>query len=382
MKEIKNKCGKWMYWFTIALAIIIIYKTLDNFNEIGAWFNKFFDIIAPFLGGILISYLLYMPVKKFENLFQKVRKIKFVSKKARVLSITIVYILTIALILLAFKFIVPIIVESILDLVNNFQQYYNMAVTQINELPEDSVLRSPVVMNVVEEAKNLDFSKYINIEKLTEYAQGVLSFATGIFDFFVAIIVSIYILAQRTQIIGYGKKVVKAIFKKDTADNIEKYFYKGSGIFFKFVASQLLDAIVVGILTSVAMSIMGIKYAVLLGFMIGLFNLIPYFGAIIAVIISGLITILTGGLSQAVWMIVVVTILQQIDANIINPKIIGGSLKISPLLVIFAVTIGGAYFNVLGMFLAVPVAAVLKELLNDYIEAKEQNKKRIKDMVV
>ena len=122
------------------------------------------------------------------------------------------------------------------------------------------------------------------------------------------------------------------------------------------------------------MWIMGIKYAPLLGFMIGLFNMIPYFGAIIAVIIATLITLITGGLSQAIWMVIVVTILQQIDANIINPKIVGDSLKISPLLVIFAVTLGGAYFGVLGMFLGVPIIAVIKILLNDYIEYKNRIK--------
>ena len=119
---------------------------------------------------------------------------------------------------------------------------------------------------------------------------------------------------------------------------------------------------------------LNVKYAVLLGFMIGLFNVIPYFGAIIAVILAGIITFFTGGLSQAIWMLVVVTILQQIDANIINPKIVGDSLKISPLLVILAVTIGGAYFGVIGMFLGVPVVAVLKILINDYIEYKNRNK--------
>lgn len=371
MKEIISKWGKWMYWFTFSLAVILIYKTLDNFNEIGLWFSKFFGIIAPFLGGILISYLLYMPVKKFENIYGKVKKIKVIQKKARVLSIATVYILALGIIVLMFKFIIPVIVESILDLVNNFQQYYNMAVSMINELPEESILRSPTVMNSINEAKNIDPMKYVNVEKLTEYAQGVMTFAAGILDFFVAIIVSIYILAQRTQIIAYGKKVVDAMCKKNVAKNIDKYFHRGSEIFFGFVTSQLLDAIVVGVLTSIVMSFMGIKYAVLLGFMIGLFNLIPYFGAIIAIIIAGLITVLTGGPSQALWMVIIVTIIQQIDANIINPKIIGGTLKISPLLVIFAVTVGGAYFGVLGMFLAVPVAAVLKELLNDYIENKK-----------
>ena len=103
--------------------------------------------------------------------------------------------------------------------------------------------------------------------------------------------------------------------------------------------------------------------------------MIPYFGAIIAVTISIIITFLTGGISQAIWMAVVVIILQQIDANIINPKIVGDSLKISPLLVIFAVTIGGAYFGFLGMFLAVPIVAVIKIVLIDYINYKEKTKK-------
>ena len=129
------------------------------------------------------------------------------------------------------------------------------------------------------------------------------------------------------------------------------------------------------------MTIMGIKYAPLLGFFIGLFNMIPYIGAIIAVVISALVTLITGGLSQAIWMLVVVIILQQIDANIINPRIVGQSLKISPLLVLVAVTVGGAYFGILGMFLAVPIIAVLKILVEDYInyrlKLKEINNKNV-----
>ena len=120
------------------------------------------------------------------------------------------------------------------------------------------------------------------------------------------------------------------------------------------------------------MSILGVKYSILLGFMIGLFNLIPYFGAIIAVGAAIIITIFTGGIGQAALMAVTVIVLQQIDANIINPKIIGDSLSISPLLVIFAVTIGGAYFGILGMFLAVPVFTVIKLLIEEYIEYKSE----------
>lgn len=201
---------------------------------------------------------------------------------------------------------------------------------------------------------------------------------TSIFDVFVAVIVSVYILAERVEILKSIKKLAEAIFKEKTYKNLDKYFNNSNEIFFKFIASQFLDAVIVGIMTTIAMTIMGVKFAPLLGFLIGLFNMIPYIGAIIAVAIATLITLITGGLSQAIWMLIVVIILQQIDANIINPKIIGQSLKISPLLVIFAITVGGAYFGIIGMFLAVPAIAVIRILVEDYIDYKLSIKKKVK----
>ena len=268
------------------------------------------------------------------------------------------------------NYIIPIIAASVIDFVNHFQDYYNIVMKQINELPDNSVFKSDLVTSIVKQIGSTDISTYVNIERITEYAQGALSIATGIFNFFVSIIVSAYILLERGEILKFLRKLTYAIFEENTCKNLAKYFDNTNEIFIKFIASQLLDAIVVGILTSIAMSILGVKYAVLLGVMIGLFNMIPYFGAIIAVIIATIMTFITGGLSQAIWMVVITTILQQIDANIINPKIVGDSLKISPLLVILAVTIGGAYFGVLGMFLAVPIVAVLKVIISDFIEYK------------
>ena len=189
---------------------------------------------------------------------------------------------------------------------------------------------------------------------------------------FVAIVVSIYILAERNEILSFLKKLTQSMFKEKTVNKIEKYFYKANGVFFKFISSQFIDALIVGILATLVMRILNIKYAILLGFAIGLFNMIPYFGAIIAISISAIITLITGGLSKAAIMLVSIIILQQIDANIINPKIIGDSLEISPILVILSVTIGGGYFGIIGMFLGVPVAAILKILVNDYIDNKLQ----------
>lgn len=379
MGEKKRVITKWLYWFLFAVAIIVVYKTLDNFTAIGNWIKNLLDVLMPFIIGILIAYILYIPSKKIENIYAKVKKVKIISKNARALSVLTVYIIAIILIVMAFRFLVPVISNSVIDLVNNFQGYYSSMMKNIDNLPEDSFLKSDVILNIVNNIKNIDFKQFINIDMLAQYAKGAINIATKVFDFFVAIIVSVYILLQRIEIVEFFKNFGKAMFKENTYKSMGRYFNRTNEIFFNFLAGQFIDGIIVGIITSISMSILGIKYAVLLGFMIGLFNMIPYFGAIIAVVIAALITLLTGGLGQAVTMVIVVTILQQIDSNIINPKIIGTSLKISPLLVIFGVTVGGAYFGVWGMFLAVPIIAVLKLIVTDYIEYKNRIKEHGKE---
>ena len=375
MNEVKKNMSKWMYWFMLGVAIIVVYKILDNFSAIGQTIGNLFNIITPFLSGLLLAYLLYIPASRIEKTFKRSKVLK---KRARGISVLLTYILAIVLIILAVNVILPIITDSIIELVGNFQGYWNSAIERLNALPEDSFLKSEVVTSAVksvgEAIQGINLMEFINPEKITTYVKSVLGVATGVFDVFVTVVVSVYILLQRGTIGKFFEKVAIAMFDEKTCNKMEGYMDRTNNIFFKFISSQLLDAIIVGTLVTIAMSIIGVKYAVLLGFMIGLFNIIPYFGAIIAVGISVIITIITGGLSQALIMAVVVIILSQIDSNIINPKIIGNSLEISPLLVIFAVTVGGAYFGVLGMFLAVPVAAVLKILINDYLDFKIKKK--------
>ena len=372
MNEVKKNFSKWLYWFLLAVAIILVYKFLDNFTTIGNAIGKFIGVISPFLAGALMAYLLYIPASRIEKKLLKSKK-KFFKRRARGLSVFITFTLTILLIILLVNVILPVVTESVIELVNNFQNYWNTTINKLNGLPEDSFLKNEKVTEAIKEIgdniKNIDLKKYINPEKITEYLKGVLGVASGIFDVFVTVIVSVYIL--RTQIVEFFKNLAMAIFGKKACKKISEYVHNSNYIFFKFISGQLIDAVVVGILVTIAMSIIGVKYSILLGFIIGLFNIIPYFGAIVAVGLSILITVITGGLSKAFWMALIVIILQQIDSNIINPKIIGDSLEISPLLVIIAVTIGGAYFGVLGMFLAVPVAAVFKIIINDWIETKK-----------
>lgn len=368
-EEIKIHWRTWAFYVTIGLVLILVYKLLDSINGLVFGVRQLFSIVSPFLVGILLAYLLYIPENKIENLFKKSQKIK-IRKNSRKLGIFFTYIITLLLLIIIINFIFPVLIKSINELIGNVPIYYSKVIDSYNNLPDDSFLKTEQVYNTLKELQNFDFKQYVSVEKITSYIKGAVGIARGIFDIFVAIVVSVYILSERNEILSFFKKFIRAIFKEKTCNFIEKNFYRSNRIFFKFISSQFIDAVIVGIIATIVMNLLKIKYASLLGFGIGLFNMIPYFGAIIAIGFAAFITFITAGISKTIIMLIIIIILQQIDANIINPKIIGDSLKISPLLVILAVTIGGGYFGIIGMFLGVPIAAVLKILVNDYIDSK------------
>ena len=375
MKEKEWK--KWIFWFSFAVAAIVVYKAIDSVSIIFSGIGSFLGLLTPFIMAGLVAYMLYIPGKGIEKRYKKSR-LKFLSKHARGLSVLTIYALVIFGIFVAFNFVMPAISASITDLANNLPNYYEDAIDYLENIPDDSILSKLGIVDVVKNFETINImqevTKWLDTENIIQYIKNILS-ATGIiFDLFVTIVVSVYLLLERDDIKSFIKTVTKAMFDKKTNDKLAGYYQKTNKIFFTFVTSQILDAFIVGTITSIVMCIMDVKYGMLLGFLIGLFNVIPYFGAIVAVTIAVMITIFTGGFVQALWLAVVVIILQQIDANIINPRILGTSLDLSPILVIFAVTVGGAYFGVLGMFLGVPVCALLKIILIDVIDNVNKEK--------
>lgn len=375
MEEIKQGWKKRISWLLIAITVVVVYKMLDNFSSVQAWFGTLFTILKPFLIGLLIAYILFIPCRKIENILKK-SKFKIISKKARGISVITTYIIFVIIVIIIINCIFPVLIDSIVELISNIPGYYDTLVNKYAELPEDSVLKSDILKEKMLELTNIDIKQFLSInnDKIIEYIKNIINVFSGIFDVFVSIVVSVYILLQRTSIVRALRRFARAIFKKDTYETLNKYFTKANEVFFTFITSQLLDAVIVGIMTTIAMIILKVKYAPLLGFIIGLFNMIPYIGAIVAVAFGIIITLITGGFGKALVMAIVVIILQQIDANIINPKIIGSSLKTSPLLVLFSITIGGAYFGIIGMFLAVPIAVVIKTILTDFVDSRNKIK--------
>lgn len=371
---------KWLFWFSFAVAAIVVYKTIDSVGFIFSFFGNFFNILMPFFMALLMAYILYIPCKKIEKFIEKC-KLKFIKKHARGLSVLLVYLFLVLTIFVIFKFIVPTVRESITDLAGNMPNYYKTAVGYIENIDEESILYQLNLKEYVKKVENVnivaEIGKYISPDNILGYIKGIVGSIGIVFDIFVTTVVSIYMLLERNDIKSFLQNLSKAIFDRKTDETIRKYYNRTNSIFFTYIAGQLLDAVVVGIITSIAMSLMHVKYALLLGFIIGLFNIIPYFGAIIAVIFAIIVTIFTGGFAQAVWVAIIVIALQQIDANVINPKILGNSLNLSPILIIFAVTIGGAYGGVVGMFLGVPIIAFTKLVVMDFIEIKNKKKTEI-----
>lgn len=369
-------------WFILGILLIIFYKTVDSFSSAVSWLNSFIDLLMPFFIGGLIGYLLYIPSKRVEDLFRKI-KIKFVSKRARGLSILFVYLTMIFLIIIVFNIIIPRIYGSIIELSKSLPTYYSNAKDYLNSLPEEHLLSQVNLIGAIENLEQSDIVEkiveFLDLDNVSKYIKGIVDAVNVVFNIFVSFIVSVYLLLERSDIKNFVQNLLNATCTKKTCKKITRYYRKTNIIFYQFISGQIIDAFVIGIITSVAMTIMDVKYSVLLGFFIGLFNIIPYFGAIVAVIVSSIITIFTGGIQKALWMAIVIVVLQQVDANVINPRILGNSLKISPILVIFAVTFFGAYFGVLGMFLGVPIIALFKVIILDYIEERAAEKKALKE---
>ena len=364
--------SKWLYYFTLGMALIFVYKFVSDFGALWSFAQRVVSVIMPFILGVIVAYLFYRPVTFLERLLNKNKKLEKVS---RPISIFAIYIIAILLIILLINCVMPPVKESIQELINNFPNYIEDAKNYVSNADENSILKKVNVEEAINKIQSFDIGAYLSTDRILGYINTVIGVFGAVFNIFVTIVISIYILLQRKDIKEFLKKLGKSMFDEPAYTRLSKYFTTSNKILLDFIYCQIIDAIIIGILVSIALSIIGVKYSILLGFFIGLFNIIPYFGAIIAIAVAVLITVFTGGIQQALIMAVTVIILQQIDANIINPKILGDGLKISPILVIFAVTIGGEFFGVIGMFLSVPVIAILKLLIVDFIEIREKKKK-------
>lgn len=369
----KPEIRQWVYVFLVFAALIVFYKILDYLPGIFAGLSVIVRVLRPFIVGFIIAFILYRPSVKIETLLARSDN-KFLCRNARVLSIVYIYASFLIILGLVLAFAIPKLYVSLKDLINKLPSYYESTMNFINSrVDSDGKLFGFDISNIKE---SLRLEQFFNADKILNYLQGIYKFGTAVVDFVLAMVISVYVLANCESLRQVFRNILSLFLSEHRVKGIKLYIDRICNIFYDYIFSQLLDALVVSIMAGIVFSVLGVPYAILLAILMGLCNLIPYFGAIIGGSVVTVITFLSGKRITALIVAVAVIIIQQIDGNIIQPRIVSNKMGLKPLYVLFAITVGGGLFGFMGILFGVPAMAVLRMLLREILAHRQGRKAR------
>ncbi len=365
MKNNKN-FTQWLTLFLLGLCLIVVYKAFDSLGWIWTVATRLFAILTPFVIGFVIAFLLYGPVNRIDT-FLKKRKAKFWQKAARPLSVLIVYLLALGIVSGLIYVALPALVSALADFVANVPTYYANVMGFLKQYMEPGgVLENLDIQGKVNELYAF-VQQYMTVERILSYISSFAQATSSVVDGVLAIIVSVYMLLGRESLLRATKAVMGLVFKPKTMTSLSVYGHKTAKIFYNYIYSQFLDALVVGVLATIGFLLARMPNAPVFGMLLGLMNMVPYFGALIGGVVSVLIMLLSGNFYGAVFIAIYIIVMQQLDANIIQPRIIGDNVGIRPIYVLLGITVFGGLIGFWGIFLGAPFMAVIQMLIVDYI---------------
>lgn len=365
-----QKYSKWIAALIFACVVILIYKTFDNITQILSGFRTVISAMWPFVIAFVIAYILNMPAVKIGKLIQKSKR-PFLKKHSYGIGVGISFATAIVIIVILIAAILPAIYENIIEIYNNIPQYIRAVENFVNDL---RILRA---MKITDGGELDIYStlygmvQKIDITQFGKYAAGVANITSGIVRGFIALIASVYMLLDKDRIKESFKGLLRIIWHGDTADGIMHHVKSVNTIFVSYIYSRAICCIVVGVVSGIVLTVLGVKYSLLLAILICLLDMIPYFGSIISCVIAVTVSLITGGFWQAVWVSAALLVIQQLDGNVLAPKVMSESLEIRPLWIVFAVSVGGSLFGFWGMLISVPVVAAIKAIVSEYWDSRE-----------
>lgn len=359
----------------VVIVGISFYFALLHLETIRNFTTAVLDILRPFVYGFAIAFLLNNPVKYFDRIMKPLIKKE---KMRRALSVLLAMVIFAVFIGLLIAFLVPQLLDSTVTLVRNIQDF----ALNLDSYMEEwfSILNQqyhidPTIYTKLMDAWESILSKGSSI--LLTVFQHLLGLTgqitSGVINFFVAVIISVYLLMSREQFFAQLRKVLYALFSKKT---VEQMLYVGrltSSTFNGFINGKLIDSLIIGILAFICLSVMKMPYVLLISVIIGVTNIVPFFGPFVGAIPSAFIILIVDPI-QALWFLLFILILQQIDGNIIGPKILGGTTGLPAIWVMFAILVGGGMAGFVGMIVGVPAVAVLYTLFKAYIKQRLEGK--------
>ncbi|WP_195987244.1 AI-2E family transporter [Clostridium sp. D53t1_180928_C8] len=373
------------YSVYVTLTAIAIYLALTIMSNIGTIFTTTFNIIGttlklikPLIIAIVIAYLLYPLTKIIENFLRTNTLYKIKTQSARrVIAIVSSYLLIIGIVLALIWGIYFMIGgqlsknTTLTNIMSDISSYLNTNSFSTSSI-EDTLKNlnipfidnlQPYIIQIVDTVQ-----KYI-MTNLGNMTSNIMSIGSSIASFFIAIIISIYILKDSEYFISLWKKLYYLIFRSShTGKKLSETFSLVNDVFSKFIRGQLLEAFCVGILSAIALSIVGIDYAVVIGLIAGICNMIPYVGPLVGTILAAVMGLLSGKPIKVIYAVIAMLVVQQVDNNLLAPKIVGNSVGLHAVFTMMAILVGGNIGGLLGMLLAVPIAASIRVLFNKWYD--------------
>lgn len=357
----------------IVAACSIVIAVIMNWENVIVELSRLVKVLMPFILGIVLAFLINPLVS---NVYQLLNHFFFKDKRqkgCKYISVALSYLILLGILAVTIVYIVPQISESLKELTKSLGYGYNYVINNTAEiqqkypfLPMEDIKQ--LLLKVVPDnifGYGTDLAKFV-----FPYLYNLsASFIKGFIDVIFGIVISCYIILDKEKISKQIRRVIYAFTNRRQAPVIWDTFRECNHIFNGFLYGKTIDSLIIGVLSLIVMSVIQLPYGLLLSVIVGVTNMIPYFGPFIGAI-PGVIIYLVIEPKYAIIYVIMILVLQQFDGLYLGPKILGDLTGIKPLWVIFGITVGGAYFGVLGMFLGVPTVAVIMHIVNVIMEKK------------
>lgn len=364
---------------------IVLYWALNHTSSIFAFLGSVADVFSPLIIGFCIAFILNLVLIPVESLWKKVTSYiknvpvsKYISKIKRPVCIVLSTLITAGLICGLFLIVIPelgVTFRMFADMAPGFIKKLEVWLEQLSVFLAERGLTLPDILPDPDKA--ISFVSDLFTEKGQQMLDTTVGVTTSIFsvvfDTVLAFVFAFYVLAQKERLSSKVRSILYAVLHEEKADNIIKIATLSNSAFTKFVTGQFAEAVIIGVLCWLGMVILRMPYAAVVSVVIGATALIPIFGAFVGAAI-GAILIVGVDFMQAIWFIVFIIVLQQIETNLIYPRVVGKSIGLPGILVLASVTVGGAIFGFAGIVLGIPVCSVIYCIFNEFVDKRIEDK--------
>lgn len=363
----------------LAVAVIGVFKLIMSIESVASallngW-RYVWGLLTPFVIGGVLAYLINPMVNFFERHYGKLIKRP---TPARVTSTATAYVICFAVLIIILNLLIPLMVKSTADIINSIPAYYNK-LQALKESDWNSTVAGQFFISTFttieqELTRIISQSSFSSLNPaISGILGGVINLGGTLLDAVLGIVISVYFIMEKDRLLAGTKRICKAIFTDDTSSKISSHTKEAHIILSKFIVGKTLDSLIIGVICFIGLLIFNVRNSALFAVIVGVTNMIPYFGPFIGGIPVVLLVLFESPL-KALWVAIFIFILQQFDGSILGPRILGNSINLSPFWIIFAILIGGGFFGVAGMFLGAPALAVIMLELGKVIDARIDKK--------